>query len=116
MFVVVIPFSNVTYYLLLHFVCIPFLVVHWILNNNTCVLTLFEKIIRKQVTGTVDTNECFTCQLIEPVYDFTNSYDAFDKIIYIVTISLWMMVAYKIYKKYCNGNIKSLKDIFSINI
>jgi len=69
-FVVITPFTNSTYLLFLHFVVIPFIIIHWLLNNNTCALTLMEKKLRKELYKIEDDNECFTCKLIEPVYDF----------------------------------------------
>jgi len=112
MFIVIIPFTNSTYLLLLHAITVPFLILHWICNNNVCVLTLIEKNLRMQMYGTVDEKECFTCRLIEPIYDFGKNYEAFTVFIYIFTISLWCLSVYKLYSKYQTGKIKNFNDLF----
>ena len=45
-FVILIPITNSPYLLLLHSVFIPFLLLHWVTNDNTCVLTTLEKHFR----------------------------------------------------------------------
>jgi len=89
---------------------------HWILNDNTCVLTLIEKKIRTHINGGIQVNdmECFTCQLINPIYDFRSNYDDYSTLIYLLTILLWLISISKLFYKYCNGNIKTLLDLFII--
>jgi hypothetical protein len=114
LFVIGIPFTNSNYFLLLHAVFIPFMILHWVCNDNTCVLTVIEKYVRKQLYGEVDSDKCFTCKLIEPVYDVNKNYKSFSKAIYIITIGLWLMSTCKLYYKYKVGNISSLRDLFII--
>ena len=89
---------------------------HWYLNDNTCVLTTIETNIRKHINGAddIDENECFTCQLINPVYDFRSNYDDYSTIIYILTILLWSISVCKLIHKYCSGEITSVLDLFII--
>jgi len=115
LFVVITPFSNSNYFLLLHAIVVPFVMLHWLLNNNMCALTLFEKKLREKITGTItDKKECFTCKIIEPIYDFKNNYKERAALIYAGTTLLFGIRSYKLYKKYKQGKIKNLLDILKI--
>ena len=113
MFIIVVPFTNSNYLLLVHAVTTPFTILRWILNNNTCSLTALEEYMREKINGTkIEEQECFTCRLIKPVYDFKNNYQTWSVIIYVITISLWLTSVYKLYKKYKNGELKTFWDWF----
>lgn len=116
LFVIVVPFTNSNYLLTLYCIIIPFMVLHWILNNNICALTLVEKYLRKKINGNNPNNDidCFTCKLIEPVYDFTNNYKAFSIIIYIITFILWFIAASKLFYRWRSGQIKNIWDLISL--
>ena len=111
-FVLAAPFSNSNYLLLLHVIVIPFIILHWLLNNNTCCLTIAEKYIREKNTGTtVKEGDCFTYQLVAPIYDFNKDHQAFSTFIYILTISLWFISVYNISNKICTNQIKTINDL-----
>lgn len=112
-FVVFIPFFGNNYLLLLHSILVPFIMLHWILNDNTCVLSTIETKIREKMNGgiPVDRNECFTCSLIDPIYDFKANYNTYSVIIYIITTILWLISAGKLYCGFQSGSIKSFMDI-----
>ncbi len=112
LFIVIVPFTSSTYLLLLHVIVVPFIMLHWLINDNTCVLTIIEKNMREKMYGEAKTEDCFTCRLIEPIYDFKNDYSSFSTIIYIVTFALWAISVYKLYSKYSSGEISSMKDLF----
>jgi hypothetical protein len=115
LFVVVTPFSTSNYFLLLHIIIVPFVMLHWLLNNNTCALTLFEKSLREKITGIkTSKKDCFTCKIIEPIYDFKNNYKERSNFIYGATIALFLISAYKLYKKRKDGKIKKLQDLMVI--
>ncbi len=128
LFVVITPFTNSTYFLMLHLIIVPFVMMHWLLNDNTCVLTVVERKLRKEVQKSslpngaeqteADINaideECITCKLIEPVYDFRKNYETFSKIIYAITIALWLITVFKLVGKYRSGEIGSFKDLFNL--
>lgn len=115
LFVVIIPFTQSPYLLMMHSVFVPFMILHWVTNNNTCVLTIAEKKIRKEVLKEEPKKEdCFTCRLIEPVFDFTKNYEAFSRTTYVLTLLLWSLSTYKLYKKYKKCEIRQLKDLFVI--
>lgn len=113
LFVVLTPFIGSNYFLLLHAIFVPFMMIHWICNDNTCILTVIEKKIRKSIHGDkYKQDDCITCKLIEPVYDFRKNYKTFSVIIYSLTTLLWVISAGKLYCKYKSGQIKSIVDLF----
>jgi hypothetical protein len=115
LFVILTPFTNSNYFLLLHSIIIPFVMIHWILNNNTCFLTFLEQKIKSKIYGTpIDLNECFTSKIIHPIYNFKASNEEFSLYIYVVTIILWIMSISKLTYKYKTGNIKTITDLFVI--
>jgi hypothetical protein len=115
LFVIVVPFTSSNYLLFLHALFIPFLLFHWILNDNTCALTIIERKLRQQISGSdkID-DECITCKLIEPVYDFRKNHETFTTIIYTITITLWLISVYKLYSGYSSGSISTWRDLFKI--
>lgn len=114
-FVLAAPFSNSNYLLLLHIIVVPFIMLHWLLNNNTCCLTVAEKYIRqKTVCDKIKEEDCFTYQLIAPIYDFSKNHEAFSTFIYILTTSVWLISVYNLSYKICNGEIKKLEDFAQI--
>lgn len=115
LFIVIVPFTNSTYLLLLNAIIVPFIMLHWVLNDNTCVLTLIEKNIRERLYGIKPKKEeCFTCNLIEPIYDFKNNHNSMSTAIYVITFALWALSVYKLYAKWKCGEIKSVSDLFRI--
>jgi hypothetical protein len=113
--VITIPFIDSNYFLMLHAVFLPFIMLHWICNDNTCVLTLVERYLRKKIyKNQAADDDCITCKLIEPVYNFRNDYKTFTVIIYIITISLWFASAGRLYYKYASGDITHYTDLFQI--
>jgi hypothetical protein len=94
---------------------VPFIIFHWVLNNNMCALTLVEKKLREKITGTKNAEkECFSCKIIEPIYDFKNNYKDRAKFIYASASLLWIISMVRLYLRYKNGHIKSYKDLFII--
>lgn len=111
-FVVGIPFFGNYYFLFLHSIIVPFIMFHWYVNDNTCVLSLMELHIRKNMgQENVEEKDCFTCQLINPVYDFRANYSEWTALIYTITIFLWYVSLCKLYDGFNSGNIKSFKDL-----
>lgn len=113
-FVTITPFINSNYLLFIHFIFIPFLILHWVCNDNTCVLTIVERKLRKEIYNDTDDEDCITCKLIEPVYDFRKNYEKFSTLIYCLTIGLWLISFGKLYHKYNNGTISGFRDLFII--
>ena len=111
-FIIITPFINSNYLLLLHAMIVPFIIFHWVLNNNMCALTLVEKKLREKITGTKNAEkECFSCKIIEPIYDFKNNYKERATFIYIATITLWLVSVSKLAHKYKTGQITKFVDL-----
>jgi hypothetical protein len=112
LFVVITPLSNSNYLLFMHSIIIPFIIFHWVTNNNMCALTLIEKEIRKKINKNSNNSDCFTCKIIEPVYDFKNNYKSRRIFIYSTVIFLWIVSIVKLYNKYKNKQLTSFYDLF----
>ena len=108
-FVIFAPFLNSNYILFIHSIIMPFIMFHWLLNNNMCALTLLETKLREKITGIVNAKkECISCKIIEPIYDFKQNYKERASFIYLVTAILWFISVGKIYRKYkTNNNINT---------
>ena len=112
LFVFLAPFVDSNYLLLLHATMLPFMMLHWICNNNTCFLTMVEKKTRKIIYGKLDEKDCITCRIFDPIYDFNKNHKAYSKIIYIVVILLWFLSIGKIFYKYKSGELTHYMDLF----
>lgn len=114
LFIVLTPFFGNNYFMMLHSIVVPFIILHWVLNDNNCSLTLMEKELRKSIYGTEpDPNECFTYNLIAPVYDFKKNNVEFQEIIYTVTITLWLISIYRLYDNWSNGKLSRIEDLLN---
>ena len=113
-FVVITPFTDSNYFLMLHAMTVPFIVIHWICNDNTCMLTLIERALRKEIYGEKNDENCITCKLVEPVYDFKNNYQAFSTLIYIITLGLWLFSASRVYCRLKTRKISNWRQLFML--
>jgi len=111
--VTIIPFTNSNYLLLLHSVIVPFIIIHWITNNDTCVLTTLEKYF-KNTTTKADEDNCFTVRLISPVYNFKIRHQRWSFYIYTITIGMWLLSSMKLFLKYHRHQIVNFADLFEI--
>ncbi len=114
LFVILTPFSNSNYLLFMHSLIVPFIIFHWYTNNNICALTLFEKEIRKKLNKNSNGDDCFTCKIIEPIYDFKKNNHHRTQTIYTITLLLWIVTLFKLYNKYRNKEITNFYDLFII--
>jgi hypothetical protein len=111
LFIIITPFTNSNYLLLLYVITVPFIILHWVMNNNTCSLTVAEKFIRQKTYGVLlNDDECFTYNLIAPIYDFNKNYETFSNFIYLSTFTLLSIASYKLFYKIYNGEIKNIAD------
>ena len=113
-FVLFVPFMGNNYLLLLHSIIVPFIMLHWVVNDNTCVLSTLEYKLREKMSDGVkiDKNECFTAKLINPIYDFKENNKDYSTLIYLLTTGLWLTSIGKLYYRYSTGEISSLHDFF----
>jgi hypothetical protein len=114
--ILTIPFTDSNYLLSLYFITIPFIMLHWIINDNTCCLTFAEKYFReKTYNKTVNIEDCISYKIIAPIYDFNKNNNDFSTFIYALTFSLWSIASYKLYNKYETGQIKNIIDLFKLS-
>ena len=113
LFLIVAPFTNITPLIFLHAVMIPFIILHWVLNNNTCALTLAEFKIREYINGgPVDRSQCFMARLMDPVYDFKKNNHSRRHFLYFSMLFLWAVSCYKLYKLRSIGKLNTFDDFF----
>lgn len=81
---------------------------HWVINNNICFLTVVEQYLSK------DKNyKGIIAQIIEPIYDFKKNNESFSKIIYIITFILWLITINRIFNGYSSINKQIEGDLFT---
>lgn len=112
-FVICVPIVDSPYLLLLHTIFIPFLMLHWVTNNNTCVLTTTEKYLRNVKTKEEE-EDCYTCKLVNPIFDFKKNHVDASTLIYAVTFGAWLVSVVRLFFKYKHGQIKKVADLFLI--
>jgi len=66
LFIVMTPFIGNEYFLTLHLLIVPFIVLHWLTNQSVCALTEIEKLL----TNKKSDDETFFGKLVGPVYKF----------------------------------------------
>lgn len=112
LFVVLTPFVGNNYFLILHAIIVPFMMAHWCTNDNNCALTMMEKKLRFNLYGEEpDPNDCFTYNLIAPVYDFKKNNNDLSSVIYLVTTALWGYTLVRLYTNYKEGKLSNLEDL-----
>ena len=104
--------SKSNYVLFMHSIIMPFLLLHWIVGDNTCILTTIETEIQYRTSGKIDERNCFTCNLINPVYDIGKNPTIFYKLTHVIVIIVWMISVKKLYDKVQNGEIKNWRDLY----
>jgi hypothetical protein len=113
LFIVVTPFLNTNWYLLCHVIIVPFIMLHWATNNNTCALTIAEYYLREIITGKpVERQQCFMSRLIDPVYDFNKNNKDISIFLYIFSTALFGLSLSKLIMKRRSGEIKTWWDLF----
>ena len=114
-FVIVSPFTNSNYLLFMHSILVPFIMLHWLLNNDSCAVTMMEKYARGggniENIKNIDNDDCISYKIVGPIYNLTKDYADHSKLTWIITISLWLISVSKLYIKYKNGEIKNIKDL-----
>jgi len=99
----------------LHILVVPFIIIHWLTNNNKCCLSTAEKHIRKIAHGTKsNTKDTFIYQFIAPIYDFNKNYESYSAFIYIVTVLLWSISMINLGRNINSGKVKSYNDLFKV--
>jgi hypothetical protein len=112
LFIIITPLVANNYFLILHAIVVPFMLLHWYVNDNNCALTLIEKQLRLSLYGEEpDPLDCFSYNLIAPVYDFKKNNEEFSTYLYVSIIALWSYSVYRLYDNWKNGKLSKLEDI-----
>lgn len=104
LFVLIVPFTDIPGLLTLNISLTLSLISHWLFNNNTCCLTLFESYI----TG-AESSETFIHKIISPIYDI-NEY-TLNNMMWILTIFSMIFSIYKLYIYFQNTEF-TFKKLF----
>jgi hypothetical protein len=111
-FVVIVPFFGNNYLLFVHAIIVPFIMLHWLANDDNCFLTMVELHLRSKIDGKpADKNDCITCRIMSPIYNVTTQHAEYTTSIYMITSLLWMISLGKLYSKYKAGEIKGIMDL-----
>lgn len=86
---ILLPFTNNEEFLELYSLVIPFLFLHWAMNDDTCALTQLEM----YATGKEKT-QTFFGRLVGPVYNMSDG-DA-DRAVKSIFFFLWLMVQFRL--------------------
>ena len=90
LFTILAPFSKVYLYISIHILLVPFLMIHWKLNNDTCALTEIEKLITREKNN----SNTFIGSIIGPVYEPKSTQ------IQVISVILWCISLIQMYKIY----------------
>lgn len=88
---VVVPFLNDEHLLQLYVICVPFMWLHWMTNNDTCALTLMESKLRG-----ISSNDTYLHRIISPVYKF-QSKEAQHRAWWLISYVLWVIAVIKFF-------------------
>jgi hypothetical protein len=92
MWIVIVPFTQNEPMLVLHLMIMPFLWFHWILNDDTCALTLMERHLRG-----VSSEDSFFHNLVSPMYKIQDN--DIRKGAWVISIILWMITLSKVMQR-----------------
>lgn len=108
LFIIIIPFTNNTLLILIHSIIVPFIMLHWLLNNDNCAITEAEKLIRFKLNGNnpVNYNDCFSYKLISPVYNFISHNPNHSDLSWVIITMIWIFSLYKLY--YSKDHLKKI--------
>lgn len=110
-FIIGAPFFGSEYYLTLHIIIVPFIMLHWVTNQSVCALTEMEKLLR----GEKDDDKTFFGQVVGPIYKFRTQGDE-NTFLWTLLIALWMITLYKLQAtdfSYLRAEVVRFKSLFS---
>jgi len=91
LFVVLVPFTKNEFWLTIHFIIVPFMMLHWLTNQSVCAFTELEKMLR----GTTEDSETIIGQIVGPIYKFQSAGQE-NMFVWFITIALWLITLYKL--------------------
>lgn len=107
--VVISPFYAEQLSLTTYVVLLPFVVLHWVSADNTCILTAMERKLRLNAGEECSSDDdLFIGSLISPVYDVHKHLPQLSDLIYIGTLLLWLFAAFRLRELYLTNGIGAL--------
>ena len=100
LWVVITPFTNNEPMLVLHVMVIPFLWGHWLMQQDTCALTMAERYFRG-----CDAQESFFHNLVSPVYKIDDA--TMRSVSWVASAILWSVSLSKVLRR-----PEMIKDVF----
>ena len=92
LWVLVVPFTSSEPMLVLHLMVMPFLWLHWLVNDDTCALTLMERHLRG-----VSAEESFFHNLVSPVYKIRDG--DLRSLCWLLSVLLWLVTLSKVLRR-----------------
>lgn len=77
------PFSGIDTFIVFHAIISPFLMLHWIVHHDGCILTVLEKYAR----GLEHDTESFIHSIVAPVYVIDDA--VLKRVVFACTLVLW---------------------------
>jgi hypothetical protein len=100
------PFFGGDYLLSLHFLIVPFIMLHWVTNQSVCALTEIEKLVRGgceskdtffgQVMDPIYKSESFIGRLAAPFYTFEDE-ETETLVVWVGLTGLWLITLFKLW-------------------
>lgn len=124
-FILATPFFGGDYLLSLHFLIIPFIMLHWITNQTVCALTELERLARGgceskntffgQVFEPIYKNESFVGTVISPFYTIEDK-ETETLAVWVGLTGLWLITLYKLWPTgfaYLQSELVRARALFS---
>ena len=112
LFLVFAPIFGDEYFLTMHLIVVPFILLHWITNQSVCALTEMEKI----VTGKTCDDETFFGQVVGPIYKFKTKGEE-NIFVWTLMITLWFITFMRLQPTHFSQlrrDFAALRRIFNI--
>jgi hypothetical protein len=106
LFLIITPFTDNEPLIVLEFIVLPFIFLHWILGDDTCCLTVAESMARGLTLEEAKNGESFFHNLVSPVYKISDKDTR--QVAWGVGIILWLITLFKIIRK-----PQMIKDMFT---
>lgn len=108
LFLVLSPFFGNDYFLTIHLLVVPFIMLHWITNQSVCALTEMEKL----VTGKTCDNDTFIGKIVGPVYKFKTQKEE-NLFVWTTMTTLWFITFIRLQKTdfaHLRADIRALRQ------
>jgi hypothetical protein len=119
-FISLVPFFGDEYFLTLHLLVVPFIMLHWLTNQTVCALTELEKLVRGggdtifgQIFDPIYRDESFIGRFMRPVYVFKDEEEEM-RIVWSVLTCLWVITLLRLWSlgfQQLRGDLVVLKSL-----